>query len=141
MSRRRKHLTTPDGWSTIIRGPTPRPPGVDPLETLHDPGPSLAEGEHEDKHGKYTFEQTLAKYNRVKEEYTATERYKAVMRFVEEVLKDALGEGGRSVRRCVLLGLGGVRCEKGGNGGQSLRQLVLVCGVAGVLGWCGEGGE
>lgn len=131
MPRKKKTLSGPDGWSTVTSGPSPRPEGVDPLNTLNTsvstPKPAKAPLK--------SYEQVLASYNRYRAILRSSEAWTTVMAFVEATLVPEVVKNEKRLKKCICLGLGSLEAGMEDTHRNSHYQLVLLEALLEAFGW------
>lgn len=127
MPRRKKVQDSGDGWSTVTSGPSPRPTGVDPLNTLRA-------RKYVVEPPSKSYEQVLASYNKYREILRGSEEWKTVLDFVETTLLPQVVENG-GMNKCVCLGLGSLEAGMEERSKNSHYQLVLLEALIEAFGW------
>ena len=160
MPRRKNPKPSADGWATVTSGPSPRPPGIDPLNTLN---PSATD---EPQASTKTFEKVFAEYKQIRSTLQMSANYKKAISFAEMVLLPNLvisptykepriisvAESGKDfeyrepemvsptrgkIDKCICLGLGSLSSDLDNT--NSMYQLVLLEGLLKVFGWNTDG--
>jgi len=161
MPRKKKIQVSEDGWSTVTSGPSPRPPGVDPLNTLNTP--HLGGGDGMATSSK-TYERAYREYRQIRSTLVMSENYKKVISFAEFVLLPnlvksstykephivAVEKDGMTIEdiamvtptrgkidKCICLALGSLSGDIDNT--SSMYQLALLKGLLDLFGWRNTG--